>query len=132
MNEQIAKFKSRKTFNWTQERIIWIGYHLNTQNKQCFIKDLPKDVILEILKYLYNINCFDNYDLESLFKVLEIKYNQIFDPTSEKNLISVRDSKTNSFKKVVAQIDYKCANMQCIDKKKCYRILEKWRKRKSL
>ena len=34
------------------ERILWIGFYKNKQNKKCFIDKLPKDIIMHILKLL--------------------------------------------------------------------------------
>ena len=34
------------------ERIIWIGFYKNKENKKCFVKTLPKDLIIYILYFL--------------------------------------------------------------------------------
>ena len=34
------------------ERLIWIGFHKNDENKKCLINKLPKDLILYILHLL--------------------------------------------------------------------------------
>ena len=39
-------------FDWTWQRIIWIGYHKNSENKQCLFGKLPKDMIKTILCFL--------------------------------------------------------------------------------
>ena len=36
----------------TIERIIWIGFYKNAENKKCLIKTLPKDLIMYILDLL--------------------------------------------------------------------------------
>ena len=46
-------FNLLKPIDWTIERVIWIGYIKNEQNKkQCKLAMLPKDVINHILKFL--------------------------------------------------------------------------------
>ena len=37
---------------WKLERIMWIGYHKNIENQQCFVSKLPKTVLDEILDNL--------------------------------------------------------------------------------
>ena len=39
-------------FDWEKQRIIWIGYCKNSQNKQCLLGKLPKDMITTILSFL--------------------------------------------------------------------------------
>ena len=34
------------------ERIIWIGFYKNSDNNQCFIDKLPKDIIIHILQFI--------------------------------------------------------------------------------
>ena len=34
------------------ERIIWIGFYKNNDNKKCLIKTLPKDLIIYIIDLL--------------------------------------------------------------------------------
>ena len=34
------------------ERLIWIGFYKNNENNKCFIKTLPKDLIIYILDLL--------------------------------------------------------------------------------
>ena len=40
------------TFGWEKQRIIWIGYLKNDENKQCLLAKLPKDLIKVILSFL--------------------------------------------------------------------------------
>ena len=40
------------TFFWKHERLIWIAFEKNLQNKNCFIHLLSKDVLLKLLDYL--------------------------------------------------------------------------------
>ena len=35
---------------WKFDRIIWIGFVKNEDNKDCLLSSLPKDVIIKILK----------------------------------------------------------------------------------
>ena len=39
-------------FKWRYERLIWIGYEKNIDNKSCLLALLPKEVIKLILKFL--------------------------------------------------------------------------------
>ena len=37
---------------WDQERIIWIAFLKNENNKQCLIDTLPKDIVNHILRFV--------------------------------------------------------------------------------
>ena len=41
---------------WEVERIMWIGWKKNNENKQCFVDNLSKDVIRHIFKFLSQTN----------------------------------------------------------------------------
>ena len=47
---------------WDVERIIWIGFYKNNKNNQCFMDQLPKDLIKHILKFLGKISVSNNSD----------------------------------------------------------------------
>ena len=38
--------------DWNHERLIWIAFHKNDYNKQCFLNTVGKDVIRYILSFL--------------------------------------------------------------------------------
>ena len=59
-------------FGWQIERIIWIGYMKNVQNKQsCLLARLPKDIIKMILSWLVLLsnNAVLRSKLVTLFKI---------------------------------------------------------------
>ena len=37
---------------WKHERIIWIGFHKNDENNQCFWNTMPKVIVQLIIKFL--------------------------------------------------------------------------------
>ena len=37
---------------WCQERLIWIAFWKNEDNKQCLLGTLPKDIINHILRFV--------------------------------------------------------------------------------
>ena len=40
---------------WNVERIIWIGFYKNNDNNECFIHQLPKDLIQHVFKFVGKI-----------------------------------------------------------------------------
>ena len=53
-NYHSFKILTNIDIEWKQERIIWIGFYKNETNDTCLIKQLPKDVLVKILKWLSN------------------------------------------------------------------------------
>ena len=47
---------------WDIERVIWIAFYQNNTNDRCYIKQLPKDVVQEILKMLKEINIIQIFE----------------------------------------------------------------------
>ena len=45
---------------WDVERIIWIAFYKNNENNQCFVHQLPKDLIKHVLKFLGKISVPNN------------------------------------------------------------------------
>ena len=45
---------------WNVERIVWIGFYKNNENNQCFIHQLPKDLINYVFKFLGKISASNN------------------------------------------------------------------------
>ena len=54
------KFKLTRNADWNMERQIWIAFYQNNQTHHCFLSQLPKDVILLILKFFRNKSIFDD------------------------------------------------------------------------
>ena len=57
MNKQETKcfcwhFNVESHLKWSQQRIIWIAYYKNGNNKHCLMYKLPKDLIKQIVTYL--------------------------------------------------------------------------------
>ena len=47
--KRLSAYISR--FEWQQERLIWIAFDKNKDNDACLFSLLPKDIILEIIKF---------------------------------------------------------------------------------
>ena len=41
---------------WEIERILWIAFEKNENNEQCFLADMPKDIINHIKQFLMHCN----------------------------------------------------------------------------
>ena len=50
--EYIARYCDLENIPWKVERIIWIGFHNNVNNKKCSIPLLPKHVVSHLLSFL--------------------------------------------------------------------------------
>ena len=58
--------------SWHVERIIWIGFYKNGNNKNCKFKILPKDIVIQILTYSsYSIFNGDQYS-KTLYKKFKV------------------------------------------------------------
>ena len=53
-------FELFKNEDWNKIRLIWIAFYKNNSNNQCYFDQLPKDVILVIIKLL-KISFFDQH-----------------------------------------------------------------------
>ena len=45
---------------WDVARLLWIGFYNNTQNKNCLIDSLPKDLLKHILRFFGGIKNKDD------------------------------------------------------------------------
>ena len=41
-----------RNLKWDIARLIWIGFHKNANNKDCFIASLPKDIVCHLLHFV--------------------------------------------------------------------------------
>ena len=65
--QQVTRIMSDDCYDveWIYERLIWIGYYKNDQNQHCFLKNVPKVLLLLILSFLktrFSIWKCINYD----------------------------------------------------------------------
>ena len=54
-------FSFIKGDDWNIIRLIWIAYYQNNTNKTCYFKNLPKDIIFDIIDLL-TVSFFDDND----------------------------------------------------------------------
>ena len=47
--------------DWKRERLIWIAFEKNNDNDECLFGLLPKDIILEIIKFFKTDLRLDNF-----------------------------------------------------------------------
>ena len=47
--------------DWKQERLIWIAFLKNNDNDECLFPLLPKDIVLEIIKFFKTNLRLDNF-----------------------------------------------------------------------
>lgn len=48
-------YKFEDLVEWKILRLVWIGFHKNSQNKRCYISLLPKDIVNHVTKFVGNI-----------------------------------------------------------------------------
>ena len=50
-----GNFKVECITEWNYVRLLWIGYYKNDENDECFVKKLPKDVLLYVINKMIKI-----------------------------------------------------------------------------
>ena len=103
--------------DWKRERLIWIAFEKNDDNDECLFGLLPKDIILEIIKFfktdlrLDNFTRTDYHDKDNNRKGGDVDNNNNVEKADLDQLIN-----ENLIHRVIAVIEQACSKGVCKNK----------------